>query len=136
MTFRLSKKEARRLGIVLPGTKKEISPDRMNKLERDYAGYLEQLKLAKEIQDYRFEPLKLILVHGIPGKRNEMSFKADFLVIKQNWPYQWFNFELHEVKGFLREDAQLKLKMAAELFPWFRFYLIQREKAEWKYTEY
>ena len=52
MTFRVSKKEARQLGIIPPQAKSmsyasyppQYSP--MNNLERDYAAYLEQLKMV------------------------------------------------------------------------------------------
>lgn len=31
-----------------------------------------------------------------------------------------------EVKGFMRDDAAVKLKVAAALFPWIRFFLVTR----------
>lgn len=136
MTFTLSKKEARQLGIIPPpATPSEYSP--MNNLESDYAAHLEQRKMVGEILDYRFEPFKLILVHGVPGKRKEMTYKPDFLVVggrrfrliepRPLW------VEIHEVKGYWREDARLKIKMAAELFPWFSFYGVTRVKGKWEY---
>lgn len=34
----------------------------------------------------------------------------------------------YEVKGFMREDAAVKLKVAAANFPWIRFFLISRRR--------
>lgn len=99
----------------------------MNKTEAAYSELLEHRKIAGEIQDYRFEPFKLILCHNIPGLRNEMSYKPDFLVVFSD------SFELHEIKGYWREDARLKIKMAAEKFPWFRFVGVTRTKGVWQY---
>lgn len=150
MAFRMSKKDARQLGIIPPQTTpSQYSP--MNSLESDYAEYLEQRRMASDILGYRFEPFKLILVHGVPGKRKEMTYKPDFLIIlrpevpkliaereaRHTLFRKCYEFEIHEVKGgYIREDSILKLKMAAELFPWFKFYLVQRERGEWKYNEY
>ena len=99
-----------------------LSP--MNKLETAYSQYLDALKFGKDIVDYRFEPFKLILVHGVPHQRNETSYKPDFLVIKDV-------FEIHEVKGFWRDDARIKLKMAAQMFPWFKFFAVTKKKGLW-----
>ena len=46
---------------------------------------------------------------------------------------------MEEVKGFLRDDAAVKIKVAAKLYP-FRFTMYQRQKAKagggWKVTDY
>lgn len=34
----------------------------------------------------------------------------------------------YEVKGFMRDDAAAKLKMAARVYPWIRFFLASRRK--------
>lgn len=39
-------------------------------------------------------------------------------------------FTLCEVKGFMRDDAAVKLKVAAEMFPWFRWLLVRRERRQ------
>ena len=40
--------------------------------------------------------------------------------------------ELHEVKGFWRDDARVKFKVAAELFPMFRFVAVKRKHRQWE----
>ena len=93
-----------------------------NKLERDYWEHLEELRLAGEIIDFRYERIAFILGH-------DCRFFPDFLVI-----YPDGRITLHEVKGFMEEDARVKLKTFASLFPYFPLYLVTRERANarWK----
>lgn len=101
-----------------------------NKTEAAYDERLRLRQLAGEIVAYRFELLKIILVHNVAGQRNEMTYRPDFLVIKKDC------FEIHEVKGFWREDARAKIKMAAELLPWFKFVAVQYKKKQWVFEEF
>ena len=133
MAIRMSTKQARELGII---PKPAPSKGGMNSLEERYAGYLKQTGLI-----HYFEPLKLILVHGIPHQRSEVSYKIDFLV-----EVEFFSpaltmdhgLEIHEVKGFWREDARLKIKMAAELFPCFVFKGVtwNRKERIWEFESF
>ena len=36
-----------------------------------------------------------------------------------------------EVKGFWRDDARVKIKVAARTFPWARFVAVRRKKGSW-----
>lgn len=100
-----------------------------NKTEAAYDELLRLRKLAGEIEDYRFEPFKLFLSHNVPGGRAATVYIPDFLVVFSD------HFEVHEVKGFWREDAKVKIKMAAELFPWFKFIAVYAERGQWRYEE-
>lgn len=40
-----------------------------------------------------------------------------------------------ETKGFMRGDAQVKLKVAARLFPWIAFVLVEKKKGAFVCTE-
>ena len=40
----------------------------------------------------------------------------------------------YEVKGFMRDDAAVKLKVAASLYPWIAFHLVTRKKGVWQIT--
>jgi hypothetical protein len=42
--------------------------------------------------------------------------------------------ELHETKGFMRDDAAVKLKVAAGMYP-MRFYLVEKSGPSFKLTE-
>lgn len=87
----------------------------MNKTEARYAQQLEARKAAGEVRWYAFERMKLRLAP-------KTFFTVDFFVQLADG-----SFECHEVKGrkgdryFAEEDAKLKIKIAAEMFPIFRF---------------
>jgi len=80
----------------------------MNKTEAAYRLHLEMLKAAGEIVWYRFEGVKLRLADGC-------FYSPDFAVM-----FSTGVLEMHEVKGFWQDDARVKIKVAAEMYP-FRF---------------
>ena len=85
----------------------------MNKTEAGYALLLEARKRAGQVQDYWFEGLTLKLAH-------DTRYTPDFFVVLADG-----SCELHEVKGFMRDDANVKLKVAARLFP-FPVFLVRK----------
>ena len=87
----------------------------MNKTELGYANELESLKRSGEIIDYLFEPFGLRLA-------SNTFYHPDFLLVYQD------RFEIHEVKGFWRDDARVKVKVAQEMFPWFIFKIVRKIK--------
>ena len=91
----------------------------MNKLEGAYKDSLEMMARAGEIRSYMFEPVKLRLA-------DRTTYTPDFMVIGNN-----DILELHEVKGFWEDDARVKIKVAAEMFPMFLFKAFTRKKGMW-----
>jgi hypothetical protein len=91
----------------------------MNKTERAYSQRLETLRLAGEILAWRFEPLKFRLGHAC-------YYTPDFEVVDLDGL-----LEYHEVKGFWRDDARVKIKTAARLFGDRRFIAVQLVKGSW-----
>ena len=95
--------------------------------EAEYAYHLELLKRTSQIVDYRYEPMSLRLA-------KKTRYTPDFMVIFED------HIELHEVKGFWRDDARVKIKVTAEQFPWFKFIAVQkqpkRQGGGWKYEEF
>jgi hypothetical protein len=91
-------------------------PGVMNRLEADYAASLDARQAAGDILGWRFEPIKLRLA-------DKTYYSPDFLVIGAD-----LGVELHEVKGFMRDDANVKLKVAASQFGWFKFFLVTRRR--------
>ena len=87
----------------------------MNKTEAAYAALLETLKVAGRIQWFRFEGLKLRLA-------DKTFYTPDFAVMRDDGV-----MECHECKGFWMDDARVKIKVAAETFPMFRFVAVQRQ---------
>lgn len=86
----------------------------MNRLESAWASELQILKLAGEVADFQFEGVKLKLA-------TRTFYTPDFFVVMTNG-----NVEIHEVKGHWEDDARVKIKMAAKLFPWFTFKAIRK----------
>lgn len=103
------------------------TPGQMNKLEARYAAELEARKLAGEIVLYRFEALKLKLAKNT-------FLTPDFFVIAAD-----STVEFHECKGFWEDDARVKIKVAAEMFP-FRFIAVKarakKDGGGWAYEEF
>ncbi len=92
----------------------------MNKLESSYAAHLELRRRAGEIEWFTFDAIKLRLA--------ELTFyTADFFVMAADGA-----LEVHEVKGHWEDDARVKIKVAADKFP-FRFIGVTQERGAWKY---
>jgi hypothetical protein len=95
----------------------------MNKLETSYRDYLDGLKLSGDILDYVYEGVTFRLAV-------RTTYTPDFLVIRPDC------IEIHEVKGFWRDDGRVKWKTAAAKYPWFRFVGVQRRKNQWVFEIY
>lgn len=103
-------------------------PGVMNSTEAAYALVLEARKLAgNDILWYAFEALTLKLA-------TDTRYTPDFFVMRSDGL-----LECHEVKGFWEGDALVKIKVAAEKFP-FRFLAIhklpKKDGGGWKTTEF
>lgn len=83
-----------------------------NKTETAYGMELELRKAAGDVLWYRFEGLKLRLA-------DNTFYTPDFAVMRSTG-----QMECHEVKGFWTDDARVKIKVAADLYP-FRFIAIK-----------
>lgn len=119
----------KRTAVAIPSPSRAKARKRqaqMNKYEQRYGQELALRKAAGEIQEYRFEPFKMRLA-------DNTFYTPDFLVLAADSV-----LEVHEVKGFWREDARVKWKVAAEQFDWFRFYAATWEKKGhfWQIEEY
>jgi len=80
----------------------------MNKTEAAYGQHLEQRRISGEVAWYKFEGVKLRLA-------DNTFYTPDFAVMLANG-----EMECHEVKGHWQDDARVKIKIAADLYP-FRF---------------
>jgi hypothetical protein len=124
--FRAGKLRAGKLGR--SGAVGSYTRGQMNKTEARYAEYLELKRLGGFIRAWRFEPAKLRL-----AARTFLT--PDFQVV-----YQDGAIEYHEVKGrrrdgrfYVREDAMLKLRFAAERYRQHCFVVVWpgRERGQW-----
>jgi hypothetical protein len=84
----------------------------MNKTEAAYAATLEQRRTAGEVAWFKFEGIKLRLA-------DNTFYTPDFAVMLVDGA-----LEMHEVKGYMQEDANVKIKVAADLYP-MRFFVIR-----------
>jgi len=93
-------------------------PGEMNKTELAYSEYLDDLVERGEILGYLFEPIKLRLA--------PLTYLTpDFLVVSLDG-----TLDFHEVKACMsdgrflcEDDAKVKIKVAAEMYPMFGFVL-------------
>lgn len=93
-----------------------LMPPKANKTELLYAAAeLRPRLLAGEIKRYDFEVERLRLA-------DNTFYTPDWRVVMAD-----DTIEFHEVKGFLREAAFVRIKVAAELHP-YRFVMVRRVK--------
>ena len=92
---------------------------RMNQTERLFAEGLEYQKRVGQIRRYWFESIRLRLA-------DRTTYTPDFMVERDG------SLIIYEVKGFWRDDARVKIKVAAEMYPCFQFYAVQKTKEGWK----
>lgn len=95
----------------------------MNDTEAAYGRHLELRKAAGEVLWYAFEGIKFRLA-------DSTFYTPDFSVMLAN-----NEIEIHEVKGFWQDDARVKIKVAAEMYP-FKFIAVmprsKRDGGGWK----
>ena len=85
----------------------------MNKTEAEYNAHLEVLKAAGDIVWFKFEGMKFRLA-------DNTFYTPDFAVMLANGQLQ-----AHEVKGRWEDDARVKIKVAASLYP-IQFIAVQK----------
>lgn len=88
---------------------------KMNRLEARYNDQLRVRRSLGEILWFKYEGITLKLA-------DDTRYTPDFALMLANG-----EMEMHETKGFFRDDAKVKIKVAAEQFP-FRFFLCKWTK--------
>ncbi|MDE2105354.1 MAG: hypothetical protein KGL39_49465 [Patescibacteria group bacterium] len=83
-----------------------------------------ELLHVRQVSDLHFESVKLKLA-------GRTWYTPDFLAVVIGESRQVFL----EVKGFMRDDAAVKLKTAASLYPEFRWLLVRACKGGWDVRE-
>ena len=84
----------------------------MNKTEQAYAATLDARRHVGEVAWFKFEGVKLRLA-------DNTFYTPDFAVMLADGA-----LEMHEVKGYWQDDARVKIKIAADMYP-MRFLAIQ-----------
>lgn len=116
----------------IPGTKANgfkaagrLKPGQMNKTEKRYLDEIITPKvISGEIVWWAFDSIKFRL-----GEK--CFYEVDFIILTKE-----MQLEVHEVKGgFIMDDALVKLKVAAEYFP-FQFIMAKYDKKQWQIKEF
>ncbi len=94
-----------------PGRRKQ--PGEMNGLER---AFHEATQNWVGIAALEYERITLKLAH-------DTRYTPDFYMLRETGTIQFY-----ECKGFMEDHARVKIKVAAEMFPEFEFYLVRRRK--------
>lgn len=94
------------------------SANKLNKLERAYLAYLQGLKPSW----LGVQNVTLVIGH-------DTRYTPDFIVILNG------KLSAREVKGFMRDDARVKLMVVARQFPWINFVLVTGKAGEWVHTD-
>lgn len=101
---------------------------KMNKLEAAYAQRIELERLAGVWQWWAFNQIKLRLATGA-------YYTPDFALIDPGG-----HLMIHETKGHWREAAKVRIKVAAELYPHFKFVAVTRQRlragGDWLFKQY
>lgn len=104
-----------------------LKTGQMNKSEQAYAAYLSQLQAVGGILWHKFEGVKLRLA-------DNTFYSPDFAVMLPDG-----QLEMHEVKGFWQDDARVKIKVAADMYP-FKFVAIKarakKDGGGWQVEEF
>jgi len=98
----------------------------MNGIEKRYAAHLETRRVCGEIVSWKFEAIKLRLARAT-------FYSPDFMVKMPDGC-----IELHETKGHWEDDAVVKLKVAVEMFPEFKFVVVKLtgKPKQWSFKNY
>jgi predicted nuclease of restriction endonuclease-like RecB superfamily len=98
-----------------------------NKTEAAFESWLRQRQMAGEVLWFAFEGIKLRLA-------DKTFYTPDFAVMEANG-----ELVLYEVKGFWTDDARVKTKVAASLFPLRLIAVKARTKRDgggWEFEEF
>lgn len=100
-----------------------VRESRMNKTERRFAQELALQAKAGEIAWWAYEPVNLRL--GV-----NCYYRIDFMVMKSDG-----RLIAYEVKGKWEDDALVKIRTAAEKFPW-PFIAVRWVNGAWEYRHF
>ncbi len=95
----------------------------MNRTEAKYAAELELQRAAGAVAWWKFEGIKLRLADGC-------FYSPDFAVMLADGV-----MEMHEIKGYWEDDARVKIKVAAAMYP-FRFVALTHKRGTWQIEDF
>ena len=109
----------------LTTAKPRLRQDRtgLNKTEAAFLAHLHSLYSGKGVH---------ITAQGMTLKlANGVRYTPDFIVALSPVVQDIAQVLAFETKGFLRDDAGVKIKVAAQQWPWIAFHLVTKRKGGW-----
>jgi len=94
---------------------KNTDEQKLNKTEKAYLAYLRVLN-----------PPYLGIQNITLKLADDTRYTCDF-----NWKNEDGRIVFDEVKGFMRDDAKVKIKVAARLYRFFTFRIVRKTKTGW-----
>lgn len=101
----------------------KLPPPEGNKTEQAFGLWLLSGVQHGTYQWYAYEPWKLRLA-------KKTWYTPDFVALT-NLGFLW----VYEVKGFWRDDARVKIKVAAETYKFLKFVAVTKDGPRWKFEE-
>jgi hypothetical protein len=98
---------------------------RMNKTEERYAQHLLIAQRVGSVVWWGFEAVTLRLA-------DQTRYTPDFAVLVPT-ENGFVRCEAHETKGFMREAARVRIRVAAAQYPWISFVVVRLVKGVWTY---
>lgn len=122
------------LGTVVQRAKGSAKPKErgMNKTELAYSRVLEAEKKAGRLTWWQFEPVKLRLADGCGLTPDFMTMDADGFITMVDTKAYWASAK----KVGVTDDSLVKMKVAAETFPMFRFIMTWQKEGLWEEREF
>jgi hypothetical protein len=102
---------------VRPKTRKAAG--KMNKWEAAFAERLEMFRLEGSIIDWKYESIRFRLAANT-------TYTPDFFLITKD------AIEFIEIKGQRHSTGMAKFKIAAEMYPWAVWKMVEKTKLGWK----
>ena len=96
----------------------------MNRTESKYADALEAQRLAGDVAQWWFEPFSLRL--SAPAAGQPARYSPDFLVLMPDGTT--FVDDVKTTSGFDDKAGVVRIKVAAELFPLWRFRIVRQRR--------
>lgn len=104
-------------GVVVKATPGEPC----NSWECDYAGMLAVLQVHdKSVAAWGYQPIRFRIAGGC-------FFTPDFVV-----RYADGRIVAVDVKGYMREAARIRIRIAAEKYPWMQFIVARKKHEKWE----
>ncbi len=113
-----------RIKAPVPAAVEPAGPKFRSKLEAEYAQMLEAQARSGLIKSWMYEGITVRLADGV-------RFTVDFNVLALDG-----SLSMVEVKGpYMRDDARIKLRVAARTFSMFGWFLSVKRKGAWEVTQ-